>query len=190
MDRYVLERVQLYAQNKPKRYAAVSCAIGGLLVGVFTVFAPSGRSGALPWPVAVLAVVIVGGLWGGVMSVFVVRLLRRMKPLPPDTDPARMHAARRLVRKGALGTDPETNALAVQLAEQVQSVPRRKKSSTVLFLCLTALSVLLVAQEIRDGNVGAAVFYGAVALLFLLGLTAGQAWADRRYRNAAKLRNS
>ncbi|MEU6265529.1 hypothetical protein [Saccharopolyspora shandongensis] len=124
------------------------------------------------------------------MAVFTSYLLRRMEPLPPDTDPARMRAAQRLVRKGVLGSDPATNALAAQLAEQVQAVPQWKKTTTVAFLGFTALSAYLMVQEIGDGDVGQAVFYGAGALFFLLALTVVQPRADRLYRNAAKLRQA
>ncbi|MGW1677066.1 hypothetical protein [Saccharopolyspora sp. NPDC002376] len=192
VDRYVLERVRLYAQNNPKRYAALSCTIGGLLFGVITAVAPFGRVEwwPRPWPAIVLQIVIVGALCGGCMAVFTFHLLRRMAPLPPDTDPARMRAAQRLVRKGVLGSDPATNALAAQLAEQVQSVPRWKKATTIALLGLTALEAFLMVQKINDGNVGEAVFYGAGALFFLLVLTVVQPRADRLYRNAAKLRQA
>ncbi|MDA3627757.1 hypothetical protein OU415_20130 [Saccharopolyspora sp. WRP15-2] len=189
VDRYVLQRVRLYALNNPKRYAALSCSIGGLLVGLISALAPGGRV-ELPWFVLALHVVIVGSLWAGVMAVFLVKLFRRMGPLPPDTDLVRMRAAQQLVNKGVLGADPATNALAAQLAEQALSVARRKKLATVVFSVLAVLSAFLVVQEIRNGNAGAAVFYGAGALFFLLMLTAGQAWADRRYRNAAQLRQA
>ncbi|WP_143121609.1 hypothetical protein [Saccharopolyspora antimicrobica] len=190
MSRYVLERLQLYAQNSPKRHVAVGGAIGGLLVAAILALSAVRRSESVSWPVVVAVAVIGGGTWAAVMVVFVVRLQRRMKPLPSDTDPARVRAARRLMRNGELGPDPETNALAVRLAGQLQSLPRWKKLTSTVFLLATALGALVTVQEIRDGEVGTSIFYGACTLFFLLMLTVGQARLDRRYRNAAKLRQT
>ncbi|MER7077534.1 hypothetical protein SAMN02982929_06320 [Saccharopolyspora kobensis] len=190
MSRYVLERVQLSAQNHPKRHAAVSCAIGGLLVAATSALSVIQRSETVSWPAVIAVAVIGGGAWAAAMAVFVVRLQRRMKPLPPETDPARVRAARRLMRNGELGPDPETNALAVRMAEQLQSIPRWKKFTTTAFLCTTILGVLVTAPAISDGEVGKSVFYGACTLFPLLMLTVGRARLDRHHRNAAEIRRA
>ncbi|MDA3644699.1 hypothetical protein LZ318_24010 [Saccharopolyspora indica] len=182
--------MQLYAQNNPKRHAAVSCAIGGLLVAATLALSAIQRSETVSWPSAIAVAVIGGGAWAAAMAVFVVRLQRRMKPLPPDTDPARVRAARRLVRNGALGPDPETNALAVRLAEQLQSIPRWKKLTTTVFLCSAVLGALVTVLAISDGEAGTSVFYGACTLFFLLMLTVGRSQLDRHHRNATKLRQA
>ena len=72
--------------------------------------------------------------------------------LPADTDAATLAEAWRLVRKGALGPDPETNRLGRLLVEQ--ELDRLKPAYAVLYLTLATLflnTVYCVNRILSDG---------------------------------------
>lgn len=189
-DRYVRERMMLYAQNNPKRYAGWAALIGtifGLPLG--TLLAVVLEGWPLPWPTALLPITGMGIACGACPATVMFYSLRRIKPLPPDTDLAQLRTALKLVGVGVPGADPATNALAARVAEQTLSYPQWTKTITVGFLGLTGLGVFVTVQRIQDDN-AEALQSGAFTLYAVAGLVLTQVMAARQNRNATKLRDA
>ncbi|MFV2195337.1 hypothetical protein [Nocardiopsis sp. LOL_012] len=113
-------RVRVRAQRDPVRYATIVGTVVGATAGglaavlatfVFSLLAV-GAVGA-PSLLTGVAVAVPFGLFHGVTA------FRGLPstPMPPDTDRARLTAARDLLRSGAPGAGPETGQVARHLAE-------------------------------------------------------------------------
>ncbi|WP_227870298.1 hypothetical protein, partial [Streptomyces otsuchiensis] len=113
-------------------------------------------------------------------------LRRRSLPFPPDTDPARLKAATRAVRRGELTGDPETDALALRLAGEIGQSPYRPRLTVAVLGALVLLQLAALASALHAGETGRGVLHAALAVLVATPLAALPQEARRR-RAAARL---
>ncbi|QBI56690.1 hypothetical protein [Streptomonospora litoralis] len=155
-DHLLAERLQVAANRHAGRFGV---AFGACVVLVLTSLAALVPSSVGLWPWVPLTVLI--GLAGGAVFVMIVR--DGGLAVPPETDPARLRAARRALRRGEPGGDPEVNRLAVEKAQKVlqQRAPGRwfVAVNTVGLVATTAAigwSLLSSQTEPLFGPAGAA----------------------------------
>ncbi|PDP85900.1 hypothetical protein CQJ94_19310 [Glycomyces fuscus] len=121
----LMGRLTVYSQNNPRQFG-LRTALG---VGVFAVvfgsllFVPLVvETGLAPTIVAIaggtLVMAVVVSVAAGLGTAWMMRRMVRGRPVPPDSDPARVWAAHWQILRGTLHTDPETNRLGRILADQ------------------------------------------------------------------------
>ncbi|GAA4890931.1 hypothetical protein [Streptomonospora salina] len=195
-----LVRMQLGFQSRPLRTALVAGVLSGVLFGAATgllegtgQMTPSVEGGAeLAW--SAWAVGTVGGVCFGVlMTVFYWRSARRLDaaPLPPETDPDALIAARRRLRQGRRSHAPEVDGLVVHLAAQMSAAKRWSDPRWLAWFCGVTFTlglgsniaaILLAPQDVQWVHVVGAILFGS----HLCALP----WAVRSARRARSLAES
>lgn len=189
-------RVQRYAQNNPRRYGfrvgLLSAGLGAvpmLLVCLPLIIASGDPLSFWPLYVSALLMVLIlpaAGAWAGPR--FVRWLTRKGAAIPGDADPSRQWAAQKLLRKGELSGDPETDRLARGLTGQAE-----RANSPRFFVVMLLLSVLpfgfLVASELsRTG--GLPPFLGGMLLFLIVIWGIAIPWAMRHRRKAREFQEA
>ncbi|MDT0301309.1 hypothetical protein [Streptomonospora wellingtoniae] len=170
-----LVRMQLRVQSRPQRAALVAGVLAGVLFGAMTgLLTATGQIGSrtgqdMPAWLAWAA--------GGVGGVFFWRFARRVNPapLPPETDPDALIAARRKLRQGRRSQDPEVDGLVVHLLGQMRAVKRWSDPRWLAWVCGVVFSLglgsniaalLMAPHGLRWINmVGIVVFGGFLCVL-------------------------
>ncbi|MEU0241374.1 hypothetical protein ABZ234_27130 [Nocardiopsis sp. NPDC006198] len=107
----------------------------------------------------------------------------KLKNLPPGTDPAKLAEAWRLVRKGRLGPDPETNRLG-RIVVEGQLSSGTPVALAVVFATMALLNVFQVVIRILESGVSGfpILLLGLSALLLVLACMTPSMMKRRRLR--------
>ena len=183
-------RLTVYSQNNPEqlgfRMALVMAVltVGGFLFGFLS--AAGGFSTAALLIVGGGAVVMIGlSALGGFVTARATRRIVKGRPVPSDSDPARVQAAHWQIMRGALHQDAEVNRIGRILAEQHDA-----SKAPQVAIVVVALSVPIHAANIAlryDGSPLATLlvvmlFVMTVMLVVLVPLTMRRQRGVRRFR--------
>lgn len=183
-------RLTVYSQNNPEqlgfRMALVMAVltVGGFLFGFLS--AAGGFSTAALLIVGGGAVVMTGvSALAGFLGARVVRRRVNGRPVPPDSDPARVQAAQRQIVRGVLHQDAEVNRIGRILAGQhdTSGLPKGMLVAAVPAVLIAASTALLA----YDGSPLALfnvlmVILVVVFLVVLVPLTMRRQRGVRRFR--------
>ena len=163
-------RLIVYSQNEPGRYAfRMSVVIAVLTVALWALtFVLLLRD----WGFSTADLLFFGGgvvvmigasALGGFVTARTTRRAVKGRPVPPDSDPARVQAAQRQIVRGVLHQDAEVNRIGGILAEQYDDASPSPRSVIVLGAVLVLIQAANTALS-YDGST-LAVLYVVLAIV-------------------------
>ncbi|MUL41259.1 hypothetical protein FZ103_08715 [Streptomonospora sp. PA3] len=189
MPRYTSQRFALLCARRPVVPSWLAGLCGGAL---YTAGAVSALLLA-DWPLLPRTVWIAAVAVGAaVLVVYVGVVYRRAlrdsgSVVPPDTDPAALYAAERVVRRGEFGPDSAVNRIAAELAEYWLAQSRRLRSGFAAAGILAAglggwACLVALGGRVADALPAAGVAAASACYVFL-----GVPWAARIRKGAQRI---